>query len=270
MAVGTGKERMIDVGEIRFTQEHVYDSFNSNSDRANLNVVGLIEAILAGEKTPRDLPLIRVAVKQGAYWCVDNRRLFVYKHCKLGQIPVEVHDWKDTREFELKWKNGLLTRGSTGGGRRAGVITRTDTPFPRSVAMEPSLSSITCWLPPDEQEQHDKAIEALSKKRRLAEEKEAAQGDDGTADLKKLLMSATGTDKKKKKGKAGAKKRKLRDAQDEEKADEAPAVVKKKKKGKAAAKKTKGKSEAPASKAISVALEDSDGSEDFAVEIKAM
>ena len=72
-----------------------------------------------------DLPLIRVAAKRGAYWfrllispalddldkdgtdamvqvqrhirfiplgprCVENRRLFVYKHCQLGKIPVQV------------------------------------------------------------------------------------------------------------------------------------------------------------------------------------
>merc|ERR1711920_850297 len=114
---------LIDVATIRFTQEHIYDSFNANSDKAEAGgVVGLIDAILSDKKTPRDLPLIRVAAKQGAYWCVDNRRLFVYKHCQLGEIPVQVFDWKENREFELKWRNGRQTRKKTGGGARVGVI----------------------------------------------------------------------------------------------------------------------------------------------------
>eukprot|EP00928_Gymnodinium_smaydae_P037118 TRINITY_DN25816_c1_g2_i1.p1 TRINITY_DN25816_c1_g2~~TRINITY_DN25816_c1_g2_i1.p1 ORF type:complete len:252 (+),score=53.69 TRINITY_DN25816_c1_g2_i1:64-819(+) len=160
MAQGT--ERMIDVAEIRFTQEHVYDSFNANDERA-MNVVDLINAILRGEKTPRDLPLIRVAAKKGAYWCVDNRRLFVYKHCQLGEIPVQVFAWKDNREFELKYKNGLRTRAQTNGGRRVGVIQRTSVRFPWSAVMEPSLSTISKYMTSDEQQRHDEAIAELKR-----------------------------------------------------------------------------------------------------------
>eukprot|EP00927_Polykrikos_kofoidii_P048391 TRINITY_DN42673_c0_g1_i1.p1 TRINITY_DN42673_c0_g1~~TRINITY_DN42673_c0_g1_i1.p1 ORF type:complete len:312 (-),score=63.37 TRINITY_DN42673_c0_g1_i1:115-1050(-) len=159
--------RELDVANIRFTQEHVYDSFNANSEKAG-NVVELIEAILRGEKTPRDLPLIRVAAKQGAYWCVDNRRLFVYKHCQLGPIPVEVYDWKDNREFELKWRNGRATRKKTNGGRRAGMIQRTDLPFPRSPVAEESLSSINRFLDQKSQKRHEERIAALRRRREAA------------------------------------------------------------------------------------------------------
>lgn len=159
--------QLVDVDHIRFTQEHVYDSFNANDDRA-MNVVDLIDCILKGQKTPLDLPLIRVAVKKGAYWCVDNRRLFVYKHCQLGAIPVQVCTWKDNREFELKWKNGRSVRAQTGGGRRVGVLQRTDRPFPRSAVAEPSLSKIRHFLAPDEQQRHDAAIAALRARRSQA------------------------------------------------------------------------------------------------------
>ncbi|CAK9004057.1 unnamed protein product [Durusdinium trenchii] len=39
--------RLMDVGEIRFTQEHVYDTFNANSERAG-SVLDLMESILSG------------------------------------------------------------------------------------------------------------------------------------------------------------------------------------------------------------------------------
>lgn len=155
---------MVDVEKIRFTQEHVYDSFNANDKRA-MNVVDLIGCILRGEKTPLDLPLIRVAVKKGAYWCVDNRRLFVYKHCQLGEIPVTVCGWKDNREFELKWKNGLAVRADTSGGRRIGILQRTGLPFPRSLVAEPKLSQVRYYLEAAEQTAHDAAIAALREKR---------------------------------------------------------------------------------------------------------
>mmetsp|Transcript_34929 Transcript_34929/g.104534 ORF Transcript_34929/g.104534 Transcript_34929/m.104534 type:complete len:264 (-) Transcript_34929:59-850(-) len=162
---------MVDVSEIHFTQEHVYDTFNANSERAG-GVVELIEAILSGSKTPSDLPLIRVAAKRGAYWCVDNRRLFVYKHCQLGRIPVQVFRWKDNREFELKWRNGLSVRGQTGNGMRVGIIQRTETPFPRSPIAEPSLSTIRVLFSPKKQRKHDAAIVQLRRRR----EGEAAAG----------------------------------------------------------------------------------------------
>lgn len=157
-------QQLVDVEQIRFTQEHVYDSFNANDKRA-MNVVDLIECILRGEKTPLDLPLIRVAAKKGAYWCVDNRRLFVYKHCQLGKIPVHVCAWKDNREFELKWRNGQAVRSQTSGGRRVGILQRTELPFPRSPVVEPSLSQIRHYFAPAQQLKHDSAIAALRARR---------------------------------------------------------------------------------------------------------
>lgn len=162
--------KLIDVNSIRFTQEHVYDSFNANSERAG-GVVELINDIISGSKTPADLPLIRVAAKKGAYWCVDNRRLFVYKHCQLGEIPVQVFSWKDNREFELKWRNGLASRAQTGKGARVGILQRTDTPFPLSPVAEESLSKIHTYMSREEQRHHDAGIEAL---RRCREQKSSA------------------------------------------------------------------------------------------------
>merc|ERR1712232_1253248 len=182
---------MMDVADIRFTQEHVYDSFNANSAKAG-GMVELMDEILGGTKTPSDLPLIRVARKRGAYWCVDNRRLFTYKHCQLGEIPVQVFDWKDMREFELKWRNGVTTRQKTSEGRRAGLHQRTDTPFPKSPIAEPSLSDIKVYMSQRQQQQHDAKITSLRKRRskRLAAEAAAKAAETDTlSSLKDLFVA---------------------------------------------------------------------------------
>ncbi|CAL1136521.1 unnamed protein product [Cladocopium goreaui] len=164
----------MEVSNIRFTQEHVYDTFNANSDRAG-SVLDLMESILSGEKTPWDIPLIRVAAKKGAYWCVDNRRLFTYKHLQLGKIPVQVFGWKENREFELKYRNGLPFRQQTSNGLRAGLIQRSERAFPRSSVAEPSLSKFQKLFTKAEQRKHEARIAELRRKRdkELQEDKDA-------------------------------------------------------------------------------------------------
>mmetsp|Transcript_1707 Transcript_1707/g.2980 ORF Transcript_1707/g.2980 Transcript_1707/m.2980 type:complete len:225 (+) Transcript_1707:10-684(+) len=146
--------QLMEVSNIRFTQEHVYDTFNANSDRAG-SVLDLMDSILSGEKTPWDIPLIRVAAKKGAYWCVDNRRLFTYKHLQLGKIPVQVFGWKENREFELKYRNGLPFRQQTSNGLRVGLIQRSDRAFPRSSVAEPALSKFQKLFTKAEQRKHE-------------------------------------------------------------------------------------------------------------------
>eukprot|EP00439_Symbiodinium_sp_Y106_P023757 s172_g2.t3 len=169
--------KLMDVAEIRFTQdldEHVYDTFNANSERAG-SVLDLMDSILRGEKTPWDIPLIRVAAKKGAYWCVDNRRLFTYKHLRLGKIPVEVFNWKDNREFELKYKNGLPFRQQTSNGLRIGLLQRSDRPFPRIPVAEPTLSKLTKLFSAAQQRKHEADIVALAKRRAQEAQDEAAE-----------------------------------------------------------------------------------------------
>eukprot|EP00434_Breviolum_minutum_P027596 symbB.v1.2.024408.t1/scaffold2220.1/size89589/3 len=204
--------QLMDVADIRFTQEHVYDTFNANSDRAG-SVLDLMESILSGEKTPWDIPLIRVAAKKGAYWCVDNRRLFTYKHLQLGQIPVQVFSWKENREFELKYRNGLPFRQQTGNGLRAGLIQRSERSFPRSPVAEPSLSKFQRLFTKAEQRKHDARIAELRQKREKELQDKEAEASKVDASLKDILqpckVQSESTKRKVTRGKSGAKKRKL-------------------------------------------------------------
>lgn len=211
--------KLMDVAEIRFTQEHVYDTFNANSERAG-SVLDLMDSILRGEKTPWDIPLIRVAAKKGAYWCVDNRRLFTYKHLRLGKIPVEVFNWKDNREFELKYKNGLPFRQQTSNGLRIGLLQRSDRPFPRSPVAEPTLSKLTKLFSAAQQRKHEADIVALAKRRAQEAQDEAAEASGAATSLEAVLQGTKESEakeapkkRKKKTGKVPSAKKKAKEVQ---------------------------------------------------------
>eukprot|EP00439_Symbiodinium_sp_Y106_P015787 s172_g2.t1 len=213
--------KLMDVAEIRFTQdldEHVYDTFNANSERAG-SVLDLMDSILRGEKTPWDIPLIRVAAKKGAYWCVDNRRLFTYKHLRLGKIPVEVFNWKDNREFELKYKNGLPFRQQTSNGLRIGLLQRSDRPFPRIPVAEPTLSKLTKLFSAAQQRKHEADIVALAKRRAQEAQDEAAEASGAAPGLAVLQGTKESEAKeapkkrKKKTGKVPSAKKKAKEVQ---------------------------------------------------------
>ena len=62
--------RLICVEHICFTQSHINDSF-SDEKRP---VMEMVNALLSGELKQRDIPPIRVAWHEGAFWSADNRR----------------------------------------------------------------------------------------------------------------------------------------------------------------------------------------------------
>lgn len=144
-------KRLLRLCDIAFTQKQVNDSFSHE----RRDVMELIEAVLSGQVHPRQIPLIRVAWHDGQFWAIDNRRLFCYKHCKVERVLVEVIKWEDQHEFEMKWKNGLHSRGP-GRGHTAGVVQRlVHRPFPRSPVMNEEESEISLFMDDESQYHHD-------------------------------------------------------------------------------------------------------------------
>ena len=96
-----------------------------------------LEELLAGNISPADLPSIAVLTDGENLFSLNNRRLFVYKHCQLGRIQVELWEWAEMREFEMKWRNGMGSCGESGNGQRVGLIrfgSRVDVYLPPDVA----------------------------------------------------------------------------------------------------------------------------------------
>ncbi|CAK0909507.1 unnamed protein product [Prorocentrum cordatum] len=114
--------RLIDMDDVLFTQSHVHDSF-SHEMRP---VLDMVNALLRGDVEQRDIPVVRVAWRSGAFWSIDNRRTFVFKHCKVGRACLEVCEW--TQEFDMKWRGGSAMHEQSGGGKRAGLIQRLKDP----------------------------------------------------------------------------------------------------------------------------------------------
>ena len=135
-------DRLIRVQDICFTQKEVNDSF-SHQQRP---IMELIDNLLQGHTQPREVPRIRVAWHQGAFWSADNRRLYAFKHCSVDWLPVRVLRWDEQHEFEMKSKNGEKLRMESG-GHKAGMVQRLTTiPLPRSPVMLEGRSAVSLYM----------------------------------------------------------------------------------------------------------------------------
>jgi len=75
----------IDVQRIGYTTRLILDTFTDGR-----SLMEMIERLLNDKDYYRQIPLMRVVYHDGLYWSKDNRRLFVFKHCCLGEIEVEM------------------------------------------------------------------------------------------------------------------------------------------------------------------------------------
>jgi len=74
----------------------------------------LIDGLLFGTLDHRrDISLIRVAWREGAFWSADNRRLFCFKHCQLNRICVKVCRWEGSAGDPIDESEVTLFFGET-------------------------------------------------------------------------------------------------------------------------------------------------------------
>eukprot|EP01084_Bolivina_argentea_P125849 222912_1 len=90
------KDTVMDVSEIRFTQKSIKDTFSLGNP-----IVWTIYMLREKKITPYEIPRIRVALYNGYYKTIDNRRLYCFKHSDIKQIPVILMA-KVTQEFQYK------------------------------------------------------------------------------------------------------------------------------------------------------------------------
>lgn len=154
--------RLIDMDHVLFTQSHINDSF-SHEMRP---VLEMVNALLRGDLDQREIPVVRVAWRSGAFWSIDNRRTFVFKHCKVGRACLEVCEW--TQEFDMKLKGGSAAHEQSGGGKRAGLVQRLkDLAFPCSdvIAFDMTKNDVSKLMDSEEQAHHDGMVSAFMAKR---------------------------------------------------------------------------------------------------------
>jgi len=141
---------------IRFTQCCVFDTFS-----AGASIMDLFEDILHERDNHRGCSKIRVVQDAGCYWSLDNRRLFVYKLCGLGEVLVRLLP-PPNQEFHNKYRNGRPYHHITNGGRRVGVVQRNaSVALPASEVIVQELSQITNVMSIDNQIIHEEKVSCM-------------------------------------------------------------------------------------------------------------
>mmetsp|Transcript_18625 Transcript_18625/g.39918 ORF Transcript_18625/g.39918 Transcript_18625/m.39918 type:complete len:567 (-) Transcript_18625:53-1753(-) len=147
--------RLVPVDEIVFTDNQVTDILSLSG--RDVPMMELINDILFKGVDHRNLPLVKVAWWDGAYWALENQLTFVYKHCRMGRVLVEVVSRAMCPELD----NILAKRPEQ--YKRIGINQRSERPFPQSLA----LLRYTCcaWqsmMSREEQQAHDQRLENFS------------------------------------------------------------------------------------------------------------
>ena len=152
----SGELIKLKVAEIRFTQACIGDRFRNRRP-----LMDLITALLANPSTIKEVQPIRVVWHGGLYWSKDNRRLFAYKHCRVGVIEVRLGRELD-QEFMLKYTTGSQFHYLTHCGQRVGIKqSLANCPLPRSHMICMPLSQLTSLMTEEDQLLHDERLDKL-------------------------------------------------------------------------------------------------------------
>lgn len=99
--------------EVLFTQDSGFSTF---TDRRWL--AQLMYEIVKKKVNPQDLPLLRVCRSgDGRLHSLDNRRLYVFRECRVRRILMELIDDTDEECLEYKSKKFGMVNGTTSDGQ---------------------------------------------------------------------------------------------------------------------------------------------------------
>ena len=102
----------VNISDVLFTQDTGFSTFTDKRW-----VAQMMYEIVKKKLDPKDLPLLRVCKSDdGRLWSLDNRRLYVFKQCKIRSMLVEPIE--DTNEcLEYKSKRYGMGNGSESEGK---------------------------------------------------------------------------------------------------------------------------------------------------------
>ena len=103
----------VSIAEVHFTQDSGFASFSDGRP-----VVQTMREILTGVLPPQSLPLLRcVRSPEGVLYSLDNRRLYCFRECGVGQLRVELIENDDGANQEFWCKRFGIDNGTTSQGR---------------------------------------------------------------------------------------------------------------------------------------------------------
>ncbi|BFI24555.1 hypothetical protein MPTK2_1g12670 [Marchantia polymorpha subsp. ruderalis] len=85
-AAPRGLREMRNVWALKFTEDEIECHFSGQ--HMNVNLGSAVRRIVAGDWTASDFPPMNVVAIGGSLWCLDNRRLWVFRKAVLQMVPV--------------------------------------------------------------------------------------------------------------------------------------------------------------------------------------
>ena len=103
----------VSIATVHYTQDSGFASFSDGRP-----VVQTMREILTGALPPQSLPLLRcVRSPDGVLYSLDNRRLYCFRECGVGQLRVELIENDDGANQEFWCKRFGIDNGTTSQGR---------------------------------------------------------------------------------------------------------------------------------------------------------
>ncbi|KAL3876405.1 hypothetical protein ACJMK2_034254 [Sinanodonta woodiana] len=106
--------------EIRFSQDSINNVFDNKSTYRNTNIGETLDALCEGRSKLKEIPTISVVWKNGHWFTLDNRRLWVFRHLerlrKCNKIPVKRSNYMPVEKFTTTNDGKTIeVRGEIGG-----------------------------------------------------------------------------------------------------------------------------------------------------------
>ncbi|KAL3691422.1 hypothetical protein R1sor_005073 [Riccia sorocarpa] len=78
----------VDPQTLLFTQDSIKNTFKEPREAEGID--DAVEAILSGQLKASDFPAMRVVSYDGRLWCLDNRRLWVFKKARVPCVKIKI------------------------------------------------------------------------------------------------------------------------------------------------------------------------------------
>ena len=116
---GARRVKWVDPSTVRFTHDSVSPTFSTGED-----VFDVIRKLKNGDKLPDEFPPIRIHLRDGKWYTLDNRRLYVMKEAGVSKIKTVVATAEEVaKEWDSKFtteNDGCSVRVRSGPRRRRG------------------------------------------------------------------------------------------------------------------------------------------------------
>ncbi len=98
--------------DLRFTQDSIAVCFQSPYEDYRIDQT--VDMIVSKKLSPNSFPMLNVVRYKGNLWCLDNRRVWVFRKARVASITVSVDPSFETHQrfLDIKSNTSLMKRWS--------------------------------------------------------------------------------------------------------------------------------------------------------------